>query len=118
MQRLLLSAALSGLACGISAQTSPFVDEKTEGALVNEISGDLAFEHMRLTTQWHKVSGSEGFFAVARYALEKAREAGLEDARWIDQPNDSASWTCRRAEAWLLEGSGAGAKETKLGSYA
>jgi hypothetical protein len=111
----LLVAALSG-AARLTAQTSPFVDEKTERALVNELSGDLAFEHMRLTTQWHKPSGSEGFFAVARYALEKAKEAGLEDARWIDQVNDSASWTCRRAEAWLLEGSAE--KETKLGSYA
>jgi hypothetical protein len=111
----LLVAALAG-AARLTAQTSPFVDEKTERALVNELSGDLAFEHMRLTTQWHKPSGSEGFFAVARYALDKAKEAGLEDARWIDQVNDSASWTCRRAEAWLLEGSAG--KETKLGSYA
>jgi Zn-dependent M28 family amino/carboxypeptidase len=118
MRRFVFLAA--GLACAhlAPAQTSPFVDEKTERALVNELSGDLAFEHMRLTTQWHKPSGSEGFFAVARYALEKAKEAGLEDARWIDQVNDSASWTCRRAEAWLHEGDGSGAKETKLGSYA
>ena len=28
------------------------------------------------------------------------------------------SWTCERADAWLLEGEGAGAKETRLGSYA
>jgi peptidase M28-like protein len=114
----LLTSVLMGLTLGMAAQTSPFVDEKTEQALVNEISGDLAFEHMRLTTQWHKPSGSEGFFAVARYALEKAKEAGLEDVRWIDQPNDSASWTCRRAEAWLFEGAGAEAKEIKVGSYA
>jgi hypothetical protein len=114
-------AGLLAAAAGVStlqAQTSPFVDEKTERALVNELSGDLAFEHLRLTTQWHKPSGSEGFFAVARYALEKAKEAGLEDVRWIDQVNDSSSWTCRRAEAWLLEGAGADSKETKLGSYA
>ena len=118
MRRLLLTSASLALAASLAGQTSPFVDEKTERALVNELSGDLAFEHMRLTTQWHKISGSEGFFAVARYTLEKAKEAGLEDARWIDQVNDSASWTCRRAEAWLLEGEGTGAKETKLGSYA
>src|SRR5512144_1170239 len=105
----------------LSAQSSPFLDEKIERLLANEISGDLAFEHLRITTQWHKPSGSEGFFAVARYVLEKAKEAGLEDVRWIDQANESSSWTCRRAEAWLLEGDGAAAKETKetkLGSYA
>jgi|GEM_PF-276116 len=117
MRRLVFLAAAMACAARAAAQTSPFVDEKTERALVNELSGDLAFEHMRLTTQWHKPSGSEGFFAVARYALEKAKEAGLEDARWIDQVNDSPSWTCRRAEAWLLEGS-AVPGEKKLGSYA
>ena len=118
MRQTVLAAAgllFASLALG---QTSPFVDEKTERALVNEISGDRAFEHMRLTTQWHKVSGSEGFFAVARYVEARAKEAGLEDVAWIDQVNDSASWTCHSAEAWLLEGSGTTAKETKLGSYA
>jgi hypothetical protein len=118
MRLFIFLAAAIACSARLAAQTSPFVDEKTERALVNEVSGDLAFEHMRLTTQWHKPSGSEGFFAVARYALEKAKEAGLEDAHWIDQLNDSASWTCRRAEAWLLEGAGSGARETKLGSYA
>jgi Peptidase family M28 len=118
MRRLVFLAAGMCWASLVPAQTSPFVDEGTERALVNELSGDLAFEHMRLTTQWHKPSGSEGFFSVARYVHEKAKEAGLEDTRWIDQANDSASWTCRRAEAWLIEGDGSVAKETKLGSYA
>ena len=101
-----------------TAQTSPFVDEKTERLLVNEISGDRAFETLRITTQWHKPSSSEGFFAVARYVMERAKEAGLEDVKWIDQVAESTPWTCRSAEAWLVEGEGPDAKETKLGSYA
>jgi hypothetical protein len=36
-----LVAAMAG-AARLTAQTSPFVDEKTERALVNELSGDLA----------------------------------------------------------------------------
>jgi hypothetical protein len=102
----------------LAAQTSPFADERTERLLVNEISGDRAFETLRITTQWHKPSGSEGFFAVARYVEQKAREAGLRDVSWIDQVAQTPSWTCRRAEAWLLEGEGASEKETLLGSYA
>ncbi len=102
----------------LRGQTSPFVDAKTESLLVNEISGDLAFETLRITTQWHKPSGSEGFFAVARYVEERAKAAGLQDVRWIDQVAETPSWTCHRAEAWLLSGEGATAKETKLGSYA
>jgi hypothetical protein len=101
-----------------AAQRSPFLDEHTEQLLVNEISGDRAFETLRITTQWHKPSGSEGFFAVARYVEQKAKEAGLHDVTWIDQVAETPSWTCHRAEAWLLEGEGASEKETLLGSYA
>ena len=81
--------ALGALGClvGLAArrQTSPFVDEKTERLLVNELSGDLAFETLRITTQWHKPSGSEGFFAVARYVEEKAKAAG-PPGRALDRP--------------------------------
>lgn len=119
MRRASLAVSLLLLAAGpASAQTSPFVHEKTEKLLVNELSGDRAFEIERITTQWHKPSASEGFLATARYVMEKAKEAGLEDVRWIDQVSDSAPWTCRSAEAWLLEGVGADARETKLGSFA
>jgi len=119
MRRASFAAGLLILASTLGmAQTSPFVDEKTERLLVNELSGDRAFEHMRITTQWHKPGGSEGFFAVARYVFEKAKEAGLEDVRWIDQKAESLSWTGRSGEAWLVEGDGADAKETKLTSVA
>jgi hypothetical protein len=102
----------------LSAQSSPFVSSTVEQALVNEVSGDMAFENLRLITQWHRPGGSEGFFATARYVEARAREYGLEDVTWIDQAGEDASWTCKRAEAWLLEGAGKDAKETKLGSYA
>ena len=115
-------AALSVLGCllsgGMAAQSSPFVDEKTERALLNELSGDRAFETERVTTQWHKPSASEGFFAAARYIEARARAAGLQDVRWIEQVAESPGWTCRRAEAALIEGSGAEARETRLGSSA
>ena len=106
------------VAAHAAAQTSPFVDEKTERLLVNELSGDRAFETIRITTQWHKPSASEGFFAVARYVMERAKEAGLEDVKWIEQTADATPWTGRSGEAWLVEGEGPDAKETKLASVA
>ncbi len=114
---LALGAALA-LPSLLPAQTSPFVDEKTERLLVNELSGDLAFETMRMTTRWHKLSGSPDYFAVAREVMVRAKGAGLSDVEWVDQKMQEDSWFCRRAEAWLLEGAGESAKETKLGSYA
>jgi Zn-dependent M28 family amino/carboxypeptidase len=117
--RLGLGAGLLAcVAAASTAQTSPFLDPKVEQALVNELSGDLAFETLRITTQWHKPSGSEGFFAVAREVEARAKAAGLQDVRWIDQVAEHINWTCRRGEAWLLEGTGAGVRETKIASYA
>ena len=118
MRKMVLGALGCLVTSLLLAQSSPFVPEKTERLLINELSGDLAFETLRITTQWHKPSGSEGFFAVARYVEEKAKAAGLSDVRWIDQVAEAPAWTCHRAEAWLLEGDAAAPKETLLGSYA
>jgi hypothetical protein len=100
------------------APTSPFVDPKVESALVKELSGDLTFETLRITTQWHKPSGSEGFFAVAREVEARAKAAGLQDVRWIDQVAVNPNWTCRSAEAWLLATADGRTTETKIASYA
>ncbi len=117
--RKIVLCVLAGLLPGfVLGQTSPFVDGKVERALLNELSGDLAFETLRITTQWHKPSGSEGFFAVAREVEARAKAAGLADVRWIDQVAQHINWTCRRGEAWLLEGAGPDARETKIASYA
>ncbi len=115
-----ISLAVTGflIATALAGQTSPFVDEKTERLLVNELSGDMAFDNMRITTQWHKLSGSSDYMATARYVMEKAKAYQLEDVRWIDQKAEHAYWEAKRAEAWLIEGEGAEVKETNLGSYA
>jgi len=118
MRKPALALAAILVASCLAAQSSPFVDDAVGRLLADEISGDLAFETLRITTQWHKPGGSEGFFAVARYVEERAKQAGLKDVRWIDQVADSPSWTCKRAEAWLIEGEGDSAKRTKLGSFA
>ena len=68
----------------LAAQESPFLPEPVYRALVNEMSGDIAYEHIRWFTHYHRpMGGSEGFEAVAKYVEEKAREYGLEDVRYI-----------------------------------
>jgi Zn-dependent M28 family amino/carboxypeptidase len=119
--RKILVWAVAGLPVVLAdahAQTSPFVDEKVERALVNELSGDLAFETLRITTQWHKPSGSEGFYAVAREVEARAKAAGLQDVRWIEQAAVNPNWTGKRSEAWLIAGSGPDAVETRIASMA
>ena len=102
-----LAVILVGCVCAaprvVAAQESPFMPEPVYRAIVNEISGDIAYEHIRWFTHYHRpMGGSEGFEAVAKYVAEKAREYGLEDVRYIPLTYSSHSWTAKVGELWLI----------------
>lgn len=105
IRRTLLVCALLVAPFGLpraAAQQSPFLPDPVYRVLVNEISGDIAFEHIRWFTHYHRpMGGSEGFEAVARYVEQKSREYGLEDVRYISLKGDR-SWTARMGELWLV----------------
>jgi hypothetical protein len=93
---------LAGAVQASWAQESPFLSDRVFSALTNEISGDIAFEHVRWFTHHHRpMGGSEGFEAVARYVEEKARAYGLEDVRYI-RLKGQRSWSPRTGELWLI----------------
>jgi hypothetical protein len=94
------------------AQTSPFLPDALYGQLVNEISGDRAYEHDRVLTRYHRTDGSRDFFIAAEYIRAAAVEAGLEDVKLIRQKWDGHGWSCRFGEAWLV-----GPQEVKLAAY-
>lgn len=86
------------------AQQSPFLPEQVYRLLVNEISGDIAFEHVRWFTHYHRpMGGSEGYQAVERYVEQKAREFGLEDVRVVRLKSDTTAWHATVGELWLIE---------------
>jgi hypothetical protein len=86
-----------------NAQTTPFLADAEIRLLVNEISGDRAFEHIRWLTHWHRDSGMDGFFKAADYVVHAAKEAGLQDVRFIEQMMDGRNYTARSAELWMIE---------------
>jgi Peptidase family M28 len=97
------------------AQTSPFLPQDFYDKLVNEVSGDIAFDHLRTLTQFHVPNGATGdFMKEANWIAGKAKEYGLEDVRIIEMPFDGLAWTPKSAELWLVDKDG---KETKLGSF-
>jgi hypothetical protein len=100
---LVVCALLAAPAAPAAAQTSPFLPEPLFRDLVNEISGDRAFEHVRRLTHYHRTAGSRDFFAAAEYIRQAAAEAGLEDVRLVRQQWDGESWSCRSGEAWVLD---------------
>ena len=99
---LALSAAVV-LPHAAFAQSSPFLPDELRAALVNEISGDIAYEHVRWFTHFHRpMGGGEGYQAVEKYVHDKAREYGLEDVRIIRLKQDGQSWSPRPSELWLV----------------
>jgi hypothetical protein len=96
----LLAVATPGL---VAAQESPFLDADVYRALVNEISGDIAYEHIRWFTHFHRpMGGGEGYQAVEKYVADKARQYGLEDVRTIKLKTNGPSWSPRESELWLI----------------
>ena len=89
-------------------QTTPFLSDDEIRMLRNEISGDRAFEHIRVLTQWHRDSGMEGYFKAMDYVAEAARKNGLQDVSIIKQPFNEddgtpANYTAKTAELWMTE---------------
>lgn len=102
-----LIAAICCLLCisaqRASAQTTPFLTDDEIRLLSNEISGDRAFEHIRWLSHWHRDSGMEGFFKAADYVMQAAKDAGLEDVKFVEQTFQGANYTARSAELWIVE---------------
>ena len=94
------------------SQTSPFLPDTRLRALVNEISGDRAYEHVRQLSHYHRTGGSGDFWKAAEYLRGAAEAAGLEDVKLVRQRWDGHGWSCRGGEAWLLE-----PQPTKLADY-
>lgn len=85
------------------AQTTPFLSDEEIRMLSNEISGDRAFEHIRWLSHWHRDSGMEGFFKARDYVMQAARDSGLDEVRFVEQPLEGPNYTARAAELWMVE---------------
>src|SRR5688572_509611 len=94
---------LAPLAPLCRAQTTPFLSDSEISMLANEISGDRSFEHIRWLSHWHRDSGMEGYFKAAEYVMKAAKEAGLEDVRFVEQPLPGPNYTARVGELWMVE---------------
>ncbi|TKJ34169.1 hypothetical protein CEE39_02745 [bacterium (candidate division B38) B3_B38] len=97
----------------VKSQQTPFLSDEEYRLLANEISGDIAYEHIRLLTQWHRPGSSPGYHQAALYIKEKAEEYGLQDVKLIKQEYRGRGWFVKKGELWVLE-----PEEVKVTSYA
>ena len=98
--KLLAILVVFSFGFGTFGQSTPFLTDKEISMLRNEISGDRAFEHIRVLTQWHRNSGMEGYFKSMDYVVEAARKNGLQDVSIIKQPY-RLNYTAKSAELWI-----------------
>src|ERR1044071_5297928 len=99
---LAVNLLLSPLASVCRAPTTPFLSDEEIRMLSNEISGDRAFEHIRWLSHWHRDSGMEGFFKARDYVMQAAKDAGLEEVRFVEQTLDGIpNYTARAGELWM-----------------
>jgi hypothetical protein len=103
MKKLIQTLLLSIIAIPTFAQETPFLNDAEIRMLINELSGDRSFEHIRVLTQWHRNSGMEGYFKASDYVMEEAKKAGLEDVKFIEQPLGGPNYTAKSAELWITE---------------
>lgn len=111
LRTAVLLILLWALSLPLFAQTSPIVPEKVWTAIENEISGDIAYNHLRTLTLYHAPNGSnEDFEAEANWVAEKAREYGLTGVKIMWLGGGGRPWNLRSGEAWIVE-----PEEHKLG---
>ncbi|NUM79857.1 M28 family peptidase [bacterium] len=103
MRVYLLFLGLTWASSMASAQTTPFLNDDEIDMFVNELSGDRAFEHIRALSRWHRDSGMDGFFKAADYIMQAAKDAGLEDVKFIEQTMDKPAYEAKSAELWMIE---------------
>ncbi len=113
MRTFLFFALLCLISLSAIGQTSPFIDPTFEKYLVNELSGDLAFDNLRWLAHYHRTGGSKDFHEAALFIEKKAKEYGLEDVKLVRQKSNSPSWSASMGELWVVEPT-----EVKMGSYA
>jgi len=105
---LVLLAALCSPAARVSAQVeSALLDEAVAALLHEELSGELAKEHVIAITRHHRIQGSRGYRDSAQWLLARLREFGFDESQaWIESyPSDGKTeyQTWQSPSGWDIE---------------
>ena len=95
-----LTLALSARAT--EAQRYPLLDSTTVAFLSGEISGDAAYDHVRVLTSYHRPQGSDTLGVAARYVERTARAFGLAQVRYIELPSLRQTWNPGTSDLWIV----------------
>ena len=96
---VLLAASSPALA---TAQRYRLMDSTAVAMLSGEISGDAAYDHVRVLTSYHRPQGSDTLGVAARYVEQRARELGLQQVRYIELPSLRQTWNPGTSDLWIV----------------
>jgi hypothetical protein len=70
--------------------------------LSGEISGDAAYDHVRVLTSYHRPQGSDTLGVAARYVERMARQFGLQNVRYVELPSLRQTWNPGSSDLWIV----------------
>lgn len=112
---MLAALALPALLLRAAPQDGTLLPPRVRDLLHEELSGEIAKEHVIAITRHHRVQGSRGYRNAANWVLAKLREYGFgEDEAWIESfPSDGrieyqtwqspSGWHVESAELRMVE---------------
>lgn len=84
------------------AQRYPLLDSTAVALLSGEISGDAAYDHVRVLSSYHRPQGSDTLGVAARYVERMARQFGLQQVRYIELPSLRQPWNPGNSDLWIV----------------
>ncbi len=107
IQLFFLSLFLSGLAAGEKPLASP----KLIQALIDEVSGEMAYRYTSRISQFDRIQASEGWHDAAVWIKTELEKVGYRDAAIEGWPSNGSTryytyrtpigWRAKKAELWM-----------------
>ena len=103
----LAACVLAASAGAATAQQYPLLDSTLTNRISAEISGDAAYDHIRILSAYHRPQGSDTLFVAASYVERMARAFGLDSVHLIMQDSKRATWNPGTSDLWIVDAHGA-----------
>ena len=93
-----LLGLLLALPAAARAQELSVLDPLQARWILQEVSGDAAFEHVRFMSAFHRPGGGhDNLWTVAQYHADKAEDFGLQRVALLEQPFQAPPWKATHA---------------------
>ncbi|HEV2748931.1 MAG TPA: M28 family metallopeptidase [Gemmatimonadales bacterium] len=99
--------ALAATPPAARAQQYALLDSVKTNLISAEISGDAAYDHIRILSAYHRPQGSDTLYVAAQYVERMARAFGLDSVRLIMQESKRTTWNPGTSDLWLVDERGA-----------